>query len=118
MPFGLKNAPRIFQRKMDGLFNHLSKFCIVYIDDILVFSQNEKDHFKHLRQVFQILIDNSLVISKKKLVLNKRRIEFLGHTIGDGMIELQPHIVEKLLNFPDKLKDKNKKNKKNSFKPF
>ena len=48
MPFGLKYAPQIFQRKIDKIFSEYSNFIIVYIDDILVCSDNEQDHEKHL----------------------------------------------------------------------
>ncbi|GJS40859.1 Orf y [Tanacetum coccineum] len=48
MPFGLKNAPAVFQRKMDKCFKGTESFIAVYIDDILVFSKNEKEHAKHL----------------------------------------------------------------------
>jgi len=44
MPFGLKNAPAIFQRKMDDCFQQYSQFITAYIDDILIFSENEHDH--------------------------------------------------------------------------
>ena len=42
MPFGLKNAPSVFQRKMDNIFRDNDSFVAVYIDDILVFSKNKK----------------------------------------------------------------------------
>ena len=48
MPFGLKNAPQIFQRKMDKILSYYSDFIIVYIDDMLICFDNEKDHEKHL----------------------------------------------------------------------
>ena len=48
MPFGLKNAPQIFQRKMDKILSDYSDFIIVYIDDMLICSDNEKDHENHL----------------------------------------------------------------------
>ena len=47
MPFELKNAPQVFQRKMDKIFSDYSSFIIVYIDDMLIYSDNEKDHQKH-----------------------------------------------------------------------
>lgn len=49
MPFGLKNAPSEFQQIMNDIFSQYSNFVIVYIDDILVFSNNIEGHFKHLR---------------------------------------------------------------------
>ena len=54
MPFGLCNAPAAFQRQMNKLFAHLP-FVVVYLDDILVFSQNEEEHAAHLRIVLSIL---------------------------------------------------------------
>lgn len=50
MSFGLKNAPQIFQRKMDNIFKKFSNFLIVYIDDILICSNNKKEHKNHLLQ--------------------------------------------------------------------
>ena len=48
MHFGLKNAPRVLQRKMDKILSDYSSIIIVYIDDMLICSDNEKDHEKHL----------------------------------------------------------------------
>ncbi|GJY21395.1 retrotransposon protein, putative, ty3-gypsy subclass [Tanacetum coccineum] len=66
MPFGLKNAPTVFQRKMDKCFKGTESFIAVYIDDILVFSKNEKDHAKHLEKMLKICEDNGLVLSPTK----------------------------------------------------
>ena len=57
MPFGLKYAPQIFQIKMDEIFFEYSTFIIKYIDDILVYYENEKDHEKHL-DIFITLVKN------------------------------------------------------------
>ncbi|GJV71544.1 ORFIII-like polyprotein [Tanacetum coccineum] len=67
MPFGLKNAPAVFQRKMDKCFKGTESFIAVYIDDILVFSKNEKDHAKHLEKMLKICEDNGFsgLISNK-----------------------------------------------------
>ena len=53
MPFGLKNAPSIFQRKMDSIFKEYDSFVAIYIDDILVYSENKKEHIGHLQLVFK-----------------------------------------------------------------
>ena len=53
MPFGLKNAPSIFQRKMNNIFRDNDSFVAVYIDDILVFSKNKKKHIGHLQIVLK-----------------------------------------------------------------
>ena len=49
MSFGLKNAPSEFQRIMNEIFNPYSQFTIVYIDDVLIFSPNLEQHYKHLK---------------------------------------------------------------------
>nr|GEU49551.1 TPA: orf y [Tanacetum cinerariifolium] len=54
MPFGLKNAQTVFQRKMDKCFKGTEAFIAIYIDDILVFSKNEEEHAKHLDRMLQI----------------------------------------------------------------
>ena len=52
MPFGLKNAPAEFQKMMDNIFGKYYKFVAVYIDDILIFSKNKKEHIYLLQIVF------------------------------------------------------------------
>lgn len=54
MPFGLKTAPPIFQRKMDQIFGGYKNFVLIYVDDILVFSKNIKEHLGHLQTVLLI----------------------------------------------------------------
>ena len=106
MPFGLKNAPSIFQRKMDQIFKKYDSFCSVYVDDILIHSKNKNEHRKHLEIILQEFINNGIIISKNKIDLEKQDIEFLGIYIKSGTIQLQEHIAKKVLEFPDKLEDK------------
>ncbi|KAL0388178.1 UNVERIFIED_CONTAM: Enzymatic polyprotein [Sesamum radiatum] len=106
LPMGLANAPQIFQRKMDNLFKDYFEFMFVYIDDILIASKNMKDHIKHLEIFSDACHKEGLVLSKKKATIAVNKIEFLGILIDEAGIELQEHIVEKIRNFPDVLKDK------------
>jgi hypothetical protein len=56
VPFGLSNAPIVFMCLMNGIFiNYLDKFLIVFLDDILVYSNSEEEHGHHLRIVLQML---------------------------------------------------------------
>ena len=105
MPFGLKNAPQVFQARMDRIFKKISNFCIVYIDDILVFSNNRYVHTSHVHKILDLCKENNIILSKKKIELFKNKIDFLGLKIDKGKIELQPHITTKILSFPNKLEE-------------
>ncbi|KAL0309388.1 UNVERIFIED_CONTAM: putative enzymatic polyprotein [Sesamum radiatum] len=106
LPMGLANAPQIFQRKMDNLFKDYFEFMFVYIDDILIASKNMKEHINHLEIFSDACHKEGLVLSEKKATIAVNKIEFLGILIDETGIELQEHIVEKIRNFPDILKDK------------
>jgi hypothetical protein len=68
MPFGLKNAGMTFQRMMNHIFADLP-YVFIYLDDVLIASRSASDHEKHLRQVFQLLSDNGLLLNVQKCVL-------------------------------------------------
>nr|KYP64476.1 Putative polyprotein [Cajanus cajan] len=88
MPFGLKNAPQIFQRKMDNIFGDYKDFTCTYIDDVLVFSKTKEEHFLHLKQVLHLFEKYGLIVSKSKMEICKTHISFLGTEIGNGKIKL------------------------------
>lgn len=96
MPFELKNAPATFQRKMDPCFAGMEKFTAVYIDDILVFSDTEEEHAKHLMQVLEVCEKNGLTLSENKIKIACSEIEFLGAVFNGRRMKLQPHIVKKI----------------------
>ena len=87
MSFGLKNTPQIFQQMMDRIFSKYS-FILVYINDILVFSKTVHERIKHLELVFEEIINNGLVVSRKKINLFKNQIEFLGLELENGQVKL------------------------------
>ncbi|MCO5581073.1 hypothetical protein L7F22_034949 [Adiantum nelumboides] len=79
MPFGLTNAPASFNRIMDRILRPYRKFTGVFFDDILVFSETEEEHKKHLDIVFQELRKNELHINAKKSEFFLNEIYYLGH---------------------------------------
>ena len=105
MPFGLKNAPQIFQRKMDTIFRNYD-FIFVYIDDILILSDDINMHLKHLEIFTDLCLKHGLALSERKTSLIQNAIDFLGMKIDGKGIELQSHILEKITSFPNKLIDK------------
>ncbi|AAB03327.1 aspartic protease/reverse transcriptase [Cassava vein mosaic virus] len=106
LPFGYHNSPSIFQQFMDRIFRPYYDFIIVYIDDILVFSKTIEEHKIHIAKFRDITLANGLIISKKKTELCKEKIDFLGVQIEQGGIELQPHIINKILEKHTKIKNK------------
>ena len=85
---------------MDKIFSDYSSFIIVYIDDMLICSNSEKDHEKHLNIFITFCKEHDIVLSEKKVKIKKREIEFLGIIIVSTGIKLQSHIAEKNKRFP------------------
>jgi len=105
MPFGLKNAHSEFQNIMNGIFTPYTTFIIVYIDDILVFSNTINQHFKHL-QIFMLVMErNGLATSASKLLLFQTKIRFLGYNINQGTIKPIQRVLIFADKFPDDIKD-------------
>ena len=106
MPFDLKNAHFEFQNMMNEIFNEYTRFSIVYIDDVLIFSNSIEEHFKHLKIFQKIVRDNGLVIYGKKIKLFQTNNRFLGFNIYQGQIKPIQREIEFANKFPDEIKDK------------
>lgn len=99
MTFGLRNAAQTFQRHLNVVLSGLD-FCFAYIDDILVFSENREEHFKHLQLLFERLRDFNIIVNPAKCVFGASEVDYLGHHISaDGTCPLKAK-VEAILNFP------------------
>ena len=85
--FGLCNMPACFQRNLDKiLFPYIRKFCLVYLDDILIFSETEEEHEQHVRAVLDILRQHQFYAKASKCKFFLREVEYLGHVVGaDGI---------------------------------
>lgn len=101
MPFGLCNAPATFQRLMETVLAGLARqTCMVYIDDILVFSKTFKEHLSHLEEVFHRLRQAGLRLKLKKCAFAQPKVECLGHVVTRDGFEVDPKKVEAVRGFP------------------
>ena len=87
MPFGLINAPATFQRLMESVLQGIPN-CLVYIDDILIFTSDSESHQAILKQVLDRLLQHKLYIKPEKCEFLKTSITFLGHRITGNTITL------------------------------
>ena len=91
MPFGLTNAPATFQRLMESCLGDLHlNWCIIYLDDIIVFSETPHEHIKRLCGVFQKLASAGLTLKPSKCEFFKKKITYLGHVVSENGIEVDP----------------------------
>lgn len=101
MPFGLKNAPATFQRLMNEIFGeYIGKFCMVYLDDIIIFSTSLEEHTLHLKKVLKKLSDANLKIQVDKCEFMKHETEFLGHVVTHDSIKPNPNKIDAILKIP------------------
>jgi hypothetical protein len=100
MSFGLTNAPAYFMYLMNSVFmQELDKFVVVFIDDILIYSKNLEDHAIHLRIVLQRLRDHHLYAKLSKCEFWLDTVKFLGHTISNDGISVDPSKVQEVMDW-------------------
>jgi hypothetical protein len=101
MPFGLTNAPSTLQAVMNDVFReNLDEFVMVYIDDILIFSRTEEDHFRHVKLILERLIQHRRFAKLSKCEFNRASLPFLGHVVGQNNVEKQQSKVQSLAAWP------------------
>lgn len=101
MPFGLKNAPAIFQRTMDDvLHDHIGKICYVYIDDIIIFGKTKEEHFNNLKTILETLRNANFKIQPDKSEFFKTEVEFLGFIVSNTGLKPNIKKIEAIKNYP------------------
>lgn len=94
MPFGLSNAPAVFQELMSIVLQDLDKFAVAYLDDILIYSSSLTDHLSHIQQVFDRLRQHGLKLKLKKCHFLQAETNYLGFIINQNGIKPDPKKVE------------------------
>eukprot|EP00253_Pinus_taeda_P029921 PITA_29921 len=101
VPFGLTNAPAVFMNLMNNVFRkYLDQFVQVFLDDILIYSKNKKEHEDHLRIVLSCLRERQLYGKLSKCSFFQERIHYLGHIISGEGISVDPEKVKAIMDWP------------------
>ncbi|GKE76937.1 putative reverse transcriptase domain-containing protein [Tanacetum coccineum] len=97
MPFGLTNALAVFMDLMNQVCKpYLDKFVIVFIDDILVYSKNKKEHEEHLKEIIELLKKEELYAKFSKCKFWIPKVQFLGHVINCQGIHVDPAKIKSI----------------------
>ncbi|GKA26245.1 putative reverse transcriptase domain-containing protein [Tanacetum coccineum] len=100
IPFGLINAPAVFMDLMNRMCKpYLDKFVIVFIDDILIYSHNKKEHEEHLKTILELLKKEELYAKFSKCEFWINTVKFLGHVIDNSGIHVDPTKIEAVKNW-------------------
>jgi hypothetical protein len=101
MPFGLCNAPAIFERLMEFVLRGLTwKTCLVYLDDVMVVGSTFDEHLKNLEEIFGRLRSAHLQLNVKKCNLFQQEVKFLGHVVSPAGIQTDPDKLEAVREWP------------------
>eukprot|EP00253_Pinus_taeda_P033055 PITA_33055 len=101
MPFGLTNALAAFMNLMNRVFRkYMDRFVQVFLDDILIYSRNEKQHLEHLRLVLQCLREYKLYGKLTKCSFFEKEIQYLGHTFSGKGIAVDYNKIETIMDWP------------------
>ena len=105
MPFGLANAPAVFQRLMQRVLMGLNQssgqqFVAVYIDDILIFSRTLEEHLLHIESVLRKVRESGLKLNPSKCAFIRTEVEYLGHIITTSGLKVNPNKVLAVQKFP------------------
>lgn len=101
LPFGLTNAPATFMQLMQDILRpYLDKFCINFIDDILVYSNTLEEHKQHIKQILDTLREHKLYGKKSKCQLFKKQVDFVGNVVGGDGKRVQQNKVKAINDWP------------------
>ncbi|KAI2647040.1 Transposon Tf2-6 polyprotein [Labeo rohita] len=101
LPFGLTNAPAVFQGTINSVLGDMiNQFVFVYLDDILIFSPSLQVHTQRVHQVLQRLLENQLYVKAEKCEFHAKSVMFLGYVVSAGEIKPDPAKVKAVAEWP------------------
>ena len=99
MPFGVRNAPAVFQEMMQKILHDTTNFATAYMDDVIIYSASWDEHLVHIREELDRLRKANLTINPSKCVWGGTSMTYLGHEVGAGRISLPAHRVQALAKY-------------------
>lgn len=100
MPFSLSNAHSTFMRLMNEILKEfISKFVIIYLDDISIFSRTKEEHLQHVRRVLEKLQQNKLLINLKKCTFLQKELVYFGFVIAENELKMDLENIAAIVNW-------------------
>ncbi|CAC5386872.1 unnamed protein product [Mytilus coruscus] len=101
IPMGLCNSTPVFERLMETVLSGLTwQICLVYLDDVIIFSKSFEEHMKNLKEVFQRLKAANLKLNPKKCNFLKTEVKFLGHIVSESGVATDPNKIQSVKDWP------------------
>jgi len=102
MFFGMTNSPTTFQTMMNDIFRTLiaEGIVVVYLDDILIFTETEEEHEQAVQRVLEVLVEHKLFLRPEKCEFHRKRIEYLGLVISKNKVEMDLVKVARVRDWP------------------
>jgi len=102
MPFGLTNAPAAFQRFVNTIFADMLDVCVVmYLDDILIYSEDMESHQQHVREVLRRLRLHGLFAKPEKCEFHSDSVEYLGYRLSPDGLTMSPDKIQTISDWPE-----------------
>ena len=108
MPFSLTNTPMVFQQFMNDIFSNLLDVCVmIYLDDILIYSNNMSKHHQHVKEVLKGLRKTSLYTKAEKYKFHFESVEYLGYILSPSSLTMSNDKIKIIQDWPEpkKVKD-------------
>src|SRR5438046_1567744 len=100
MLFRLINTSAIFQELINHvLYDHLNKFVITYLDDILIYFENEKNHEKHIKKILKKFQEKNFYLKSEKYEFYKQQVKYLEHIVTTKRLEMNSKKIKAIIEF-------------------
>src|SRR5204862_7964815 len=100
MLFELINTSAMFQELINHmLYNHLNKFVIAYLNDILIYSENEEDYKEHIKEILRRLQEKNFYLKSEKCKFHKQQVKYLEHIVTTEKLEMNSEKIKAVIEF-------------------